>query len=147
MPSVKIKVAWIGKTKQAAIEALTDDYLKRLRHYGVEGAPLKDESALLKVAGADGKKHTLVLLDSRGRQFSSEEFAKFVGDYQTRNPLPLLFGVGSADGFSETARRAAAQVISLGKMTLAHELARVVFLEQLYRACTILQNHPYHCGH
>jgi 23S rRNA (pseudouridine1915-N3)-methyltransferase len=88
-----------------------------------------------------------VLLDSRGKQFSSEELARFLGDYQDRNPLPLLFAVGPADGFSEPAVQAAAFVLSLGKMTLAHELARVVLLEQLYRAFTILKGHPYHLGH
>jgi 23S rRNA (pseudouridine1915-N3)-methyltransferase len=86
-------------------------------------------------------------MDSRGKHFSSEEFAKFVGDYQDRNPLPLVFAIGAADGFSEAARAQAQHVISLGKMTLAHELARVVLLEQLYRAFTILKNHPYHSGH
>ena len=61
--------------------------------------------------------------------------------------VPLLFAVGGADGFSDQARRQAAFVLSLGRMTLPHELARVVLLEQLYRAFTILKNHPYHLGH
>jgi len=86
-------------------------------------------------------------MDSRGKQLSSEEFAGFLGDYQERNPLPLLFAIGPADGFSEAARTAAQHMISLGKMTLPHELARVVLLEQLYRAFTILKGHPYHSGH
>jgi 23S rRNA (pseudouridine1915-N3)-methyltransferase len=87
------------------------------------------------------------VLDANGKQLSSEEFAKFVGDYQDRNSLPLLFAIGPADGFTDAARDAAALVLSLGKMTLAHELARVVLLEQLYRAFTILKGHPYHLGH
>ena len=86
-------------------------------------------------------------MDSRGKQFLSEEFARFLGDYQYRNPLPLVFAVGPADGFSDAARNAAQHTISLGKMTLAHELARVVLLEQVYRAFTILKGHPYHSGH
>ena len=89
----------------------------------------------------------MALLDSRGKEFSSEQFAKFLGDYQDRNPLPLVFAIGGADGFSEETRAAAQYVISLGKMTLAHELARVVLLEQVYRAFTILKGHPYHSGH
>ena len=96
---------------------------------------------------ASAAKSTLVLMDSRGKQFSSEEFARFLGDYQDRNPLPLVFAVGPADGFSEEARSAAQHTISLGRMTLAHELARVVLLEQVYRAFTILKGHPYHSGH
>jgi len=88
-----------------------------------------------------------VLLDEQGRQLSSEELAKFLGGYQDRNPLPLLFAVGAADGITDQAQQAATLVLSLGRMTLAHELARVVLLEQLYRAFTILKGHPYHLGH
>jgi 23S rRNA (pseudouridine1915-N3)-methyltransferase len=146
---VKLKVAWIGKTKEPAIQSLTNEYLKRLSRYAeVDGTSLKDEGALLKLCARDARpRHTLVLLDGRGQQLSSEELAKFLGDYQDRNPLPLLFAVGAADGFTDQAIRAATLVLSLGKMTLAHELARVVLLEQLYRAFTILKGHPYHLGH
>jgi len=143
---VKLKVAWIGKTKEPAIQSLTDEYLKRLSRYTpTEGIALKDEPALL--ALATKPKHTLVLLDSRGKQFSSEELAQFIGDYQDRNPLPLLLAIGPANGFSDATRQAATLTLSLGKMTLAHELVRVVLLEQLYRAFTILKGHPYHLGH
>jgi len=146
---VKLKVVWIGKTKEAAIQSLTDEYLKRLSRYAeVEGSPLKDEVAILKLCAREARpRHTLVLLDGRGQQLSSEELAKFLGDYQERNPLPLLFALGGADGFSDQARQAATLVLSLGKMTLAHELARVVLLEQIYRAFTIQKGHPYHLGH
>lgn len=146
---MKLKIAWIGKTKEPAIQTLTDDYLKRLKRYAeVDAVALKDESALLKLCARDSRlRHTLVLLDSRGKQFSSEEFAAWLGHYQDRQSTPLLFAVGAAGGFSEQARHAAALVLSLGKMTIAHELARVVLLEQLYRAFTILKGHPYHLGH
>jgi len=155
---VKIKIAWIGRTKEPAIQSLTDEYLKRISRYAqVEGLLLRDEEALLQMCGRatpakPGKtinagKSTLVLMDSRGKQYSSEEFARFLGEYQDRNPLPLVFAVGPADGFSETAIGAAQHTISLGPMTLAHELARVVLLEQVYRAFTILKGHPYHSGH
>jgi 23S rRNA (pseudouridine1915-N3)-methyltransferase len=149
---VKLKVAWIGKTKSkdTAIQSLTDEYLKRLGRYAeADGAALKNEAALLELAaGARSRaKQTLVLLDSRGKQLTSEELAKFLSDYQERSSSPLLFAVGPADGFSEGARGAASLLLSLGKMTLAHELARVVLLEQLYRAFTILKGHPYHTGH
>jgi 23S rRNA (pseudouridine1915-N3)-methyltransferase len=150
---VKIKVAWIGKTKEPAIASLTEEYLKRISRYmPVEGVALRDEAALLVVCGrasaAKGAaKSTLVLMDSQGKEFSSAQFAKFLGDYQDHNPLPLIFAVGGADGFSDAVRAAAQHTISLGKMTLAHELARVVLLEQVYRAFTILKGHPYHSGH
>jgi len=152
---VKIKIAWIGKTKEPAIQSLTDEYLKRISRYvQVEGLALRDEAALLQMCAraaratrATAEKSTLVLIDSRGKQFSSEEFARFLGDYRDRNPLPLVFAIGPADGFSEAARDAAQHTISLGSMTLAHELARVILLEQVYRAFTILKGHPYHSGH
>jgi 23S rRNA (pseudouridine1915-N3)-methyltransferase len=147
---VKLRIAWIGKTKEPAIQSLTEEYLKRLSRYAdVQGTTLKDESALLKLGGREARptRHTLVLLDSRGKQLSSEEFAEFLGNHQDRNPLPLLFAVGPANGFTEEARQEANLLLSLGKMTVAHELARVVLLEQLYRAFTILKGHPYHLGH
>ena len=147
---MKLKIAWIGKTKEPAIQSLTDEYLKRLARYcEAEGIALKDEPALLKLCGREARpsKPTVVLLDSRGKQFSSEEFAEFLGNHQDRNPLPLLFAVGPADGFAASTRQEANLLLSLGKMTLAHELARVVLLEQLYRAFTILKGHPYHVGH
>jgi 23S rRNA (pseudouridine1915-N3)-methyltransferase len=150
---VKIKIAWIGKTKAPAIASLTEEYLKRISRYvPVEGLALRDEAALLEMCGRSettkgGGRSTLVLMDSRGKEFSSEQFAKFLGDYQDRNPLPLVFAVGGADGFSDVVRAAAQHTLSLGKMTLAHELARVVLLEQVYRAFTILKGHPYHSGH
>lgn len=155
--AVKIKIAWVGKTKEPAIQQLTDEYLKRITRFVlVEGIALRDEAALLQLCGraSSGKtsrptsgKSTLVLMDSRGKQLSSEEFAQFLGEYQDRNPLPLVFAVGPADGFSDPTRSAAQHTISFGRMTLAHELARVVLLEQVYRAFTILKGHPYHSAH
>jgi 23S rRNA (pseudouridine1915-N3)-methyltransferase len=152
---VKIKVAWIGKTKQPAIQALTDEYFKRIAHYAdVEGVVVKDEAAILSLASGERQqkrqqksdRHKLVLLDSRGKQLSSEELAEFLEREQLNNS-PLLFAIGGSDGFSEEARRQAGFTLSLGKMTLPHELARVVLVEQLYRAFTILKKHPYHLGH
>ena len=155
---MKIKVAWIGKTKEPAIQSLTVEYLKRIaRFVAVEGTTLRDEAALLEVCGRAPSKNTdksgknsksvLVLLDSRGKQFSSQEFAHFLREHQDRNPLPLVFAIGGADGFKDETRSSAQFILSLGKLTLPHELARVVLLEQIYRAFTILRGHPYHCGH
>jgi 23S rRNA (pseudouridine1915-N3)-methyltransferase len=147
---VKLTIAWIGKTKNPAIQSLTDEYLKRLRQFSdAEGVSLKDEAALLKLCGreARGVRRTLCLFDSRGKQFSSQEFAEFLRARLEGDAAPLVFAVGAADGFSETARRQVDHVLSLGKITIAHELARVVALEQIYRAFTILKGHPYHLGH
>jgi 23S rRNA (pseudouridine1915-N3)-methyltransferase len=152
---VKIKVAWIGKTKEPAIETLTGEYLKRISRYArVAGVVLQDEAAVLSLASGERpqkrsqnkERYKLVLLDSRGKQFSSEELAEFL-EREQGNATPLLFAIGGSDGFSEEARRHAGVILSLGKMTLPHELARVILAEQLYRAFTILKNHPYHLGH
>jgi 23S rRNA (pseudouridine1915-N3)-methyltransferase len=144
---MKIKVAWIGKTKEPAIQALTDEYLNRISRYAeVAGLALKDETAILSLANAERQRNKLVLLDARGKQFSSEELAEFLRREQV-SATPLLFAIGGSDGFSEETRRHAGFTLSLGKMTLPHELARVVLVEQLYRAFTILKNHPYHLGH
>jgi 23S rRNA (pseudouridine1915-N3)-methyltransferase len=147
---VKLKLAWIGKTKNPAIQSLTDEYIKRIQRYtDAEPLQLPDESALLKFRDKTATRpaHVIVLLDSRGRQLTSEEFAQFLKAHQDRNPQPLILAIGPADGFSDAARKGATATLSLGKMTLAHELARVVLLEQVYRAFTILQGHPYHTGH
>lgn len=150
---MRIKVVWIGKTKETAIQVLTDDYLKRLSRYAeAAGLMMKDEAAILSLARGERRgerqkeRHKLVLLDSRGKQLSSEELAEFL-DREQLQSVPLLFAIGGADGFSEQARREAGFVLSLGRMTLPHELARVVLLEQLYRVFTILKGHPYHLGH
>jgi 23S rRNA (pseudouridine1915-N3)-methyltransferase len=150
MAPMKIKIAWIGKTKSKAIDALTDDYLARISRYApAEAVVLRSQEEILPKFGASAKggKSTLVLMDSRGKEFSSEAFAGFLQNYLDRNPLPLVFVVGGADGFDATVKAKAEHVISLGKMTLPHELARIVLLEQIYRAFTILKGHPYHTGH
>ena len=147
---MKLKIAWIGKTKDPAIQTLTREYLKRISRYTeIEHLVLSDESALLKLRAKTGNRpvHTIVLLDSRGKQLSSEDFARFLQSHQDRAPLPLVLAIGPADGFTDEARQSASVILSLGKMTLPHELARVVLLEQVYRAFTILKGHPYHTGH
>ncbi len=147
---MKLKIAWIGKTKDSAIQSLTNEYLQRIARYTeVEPLVLPDESTLLKLRAQTGTRpaNTIVLLDARGKQLSSEDFAQFLQSHQDGNPKPLVLAVGPANGFTDEARQSASAVLSLGKMTLAHELARVVLLEQVYRAFTILKGHPYHTGH
>ncbi len=143
-------MVWVGKTKEPAIQSLTTEYLNRLSRYStVESQEYADEESLLRaVEKAGGRtRPTFVMLDQRGRQFTSEEFAELLRDQQDRGTQTLIFAVGPADGFSHPSRSSADLVLSFGKMTLAHELARVVLLEQLYRGFTILKGHPYHTGH
>jgi 23S rRNA (pseudouridine1915-N3)-methyltransferase len=88
-----------------------------------------------------------VMLDSRGRQMTSEAFAAWIGERRDQGARQIVFAAGPASGWSDEARRRAQLLLSLGPMTMAHALARLVMAEQLYRACTILAGHPYHVGH
>lgn len=88
-----------------------------------------------------------VLLDSRGRQMNSEEFAAWLGRQRDTGAQHIVFAIGPADGWSESERKRATLLLSLGPFTLAHALARVVLAEQIYRAFAILTGHPYHSGH
>ncbi|MBV8208113.1 MAG: 23S rRNA (pseudouridine(1915)-N(3))-methyltransferase RlmH [Acidobacteria bacterium] len=145
---MKLRVAWVrsGGARSAAIEELAAQYAKRICAFAtLDVQEFKSEAALINSSEKTGAK--LVALDSRGRQYSSEEFARFIRRLRDAGAREAVFAVGPADGFSETARSAAAAVVSLGPMTLPHELARVVLLEQIYRAFTILARHPYHLGH
>ena len=145
---VKLRVAWIGKSKEPAYQALTTEYLKRISRYNpIESQEFPSEAALLKYLEKSVPKPFVVLLDARGKQLSSEELAEVMRDHQDRGTSQMMFAIGPADGFSEEAIQVAGMRLSLGKMTLAHELARVVMLEQIYRAYTILKGHPYHLGH
>jgi 23S rRNA (pseudouridine1915-N3)-methyltransferase len=148
---MKLQVAWVTARrgdKQAAVQELTDEYTNRLsRFVTTDVKSVASEETLLKMLAGWRVQPFVVLLDARGKQFTSEEFASFIESHQSRGTQTLLFAVGPADGFSETALKTANQLLSLGKMTLPHELARVILLEQLYRAFTILKGHPYHCGH
>ncbi len=146
---MKLRIAWIGKTKESAIQSLSSEYLKRISRYNAcDGNELASEAALLKSVDRSGRTApVLVLMDSRGKQVSSEELAEFVRGHLERGTQELVFAIGPSDGWSEESLKRASAKLSMGKMTLPHELARVVLLEQVYRAFTILNGHPYHAGH
>ena len=150
---MKLRVVWIApksRSKEPAYDALTREYIARIAKYqAVEASDLATEASLLKLLERSSARTApvLVLLDSRGKQMSSEELAAYIESQQSADVQQLLFAIGPADGFSDEARNRASKLLSLGKMTLPHELARVVLLEQLYRAFTIIRRHPYHCGH
>ena len=150
---MKLRVVWISpksRSKEPAYDALTREYVARISKYqSIEASDLPSEAALLKLLerSAGRTNAVLVLLDGLGKQMTSEQFAEFIDAQQAGDVQQLVFAIGPADGFADDARQAANKLISLGKMTLPHELARVVLLEQIYRAFTILKKHPYHCGH
>jgi 23S rRNA (pseudouridine1915-N3)-methyltransferase len=122
-------------------------YLGRLPQYcPAEARVYRSEAAFWEaVAKLRGRTApVVVLLDGGGKVFSSEDFADWVGRQRDGGVQQLLFAVGPADGWTDAARAQAGLLLSLGKMTLPHELARVVLVEQVYRAFTILAGHPYH---
>ncbi|SNT33522.1 23S rRNA (pseudouridine1915-N3)-methyltransferase [Granulicella rosea] len=139
-----------ARSKAEGVDKMVADYTQRAgRYVPVETLLAESEAALLAAAERQPGRPAayLVLLDSRGQTFSSEEFAQFVGRQQDGGTQRMLLGIGPADGWSDGARKQAQTLFSLGRITLPHELARVVLAEQVYRALTILAGHPYHGGH
>lgn len=141
---MKIRLIMLGKTRREEIRALLEDYIERIgRHAAIEVHELRDTSpaALKKLKLEPGA--TIVLLDAAGKQFTSGQFARWLGDLRDRGARELAFLCGDAEGFPAELRAGAKQRISLSTLTMQHEFARVVLAEQIYRAFTILQRHPY----
>ena len=141
---MKIRLLMLGKTRREEARTLIDDYIARIRRYAnVEVAELRDTSpAALRKLKLDSSA-TLVLLDAAGKQFTSQQFAKWLGDLRDRGTRELVFLCGDAEGFPANLRAAAKQKISLSTLTMPHEFARVILAEQIYRAFAILAGHPY----
>lgn len=149
---VQITLAYVGARpgSKDALDPLIKTYLERCSAFArcrTEG--FRTEEAMLEwLERQQGRTPALaVLLDSRGRQMTSEGFAAWLGARRDEGSQHIVFAVGPASGWSEAARARAQLLLSLGTMTLAHALARLVVAEQLYRAFTILTGHPYHAGH
>jgi len=138
------------RTKSEPSDRLLADYTERIvRYTSCDWEVFETEAAVLEwLARQPGRAAAYaILLDSRGKQLSSEELAKRVGRLRDDGTQRLVFAVGPADGWSDAARQRADILLSLGRITLPHQLARVVLAEQVYRAFTILAGHPYHSGH
>lgn len=129
---------------------LLEDYVQRAARYmPCESVVFPTEAALLaSFERQPGRPAAhVVLCDSRGQSLSSEEFAARVGQLRDGGVQRLAIAIGPADGWSPAARERANLLLSFGRITLPHQLARVVLAEQVYRALTILAGHPYHAGH
>jgi len=151
---VKLVLATISPTrsrpKSDAAATLAADFLVRASRYATcEAQAHGSEAALLAWLDRQSTRTSplLILLDSRGRQLTSEEFAAQIGRHRDNGTQTLVLAIGPADGWSDAARARAGLLLSFGAITLPHELARVVLAEQIYRALTILAGHPYHSGH
>jgi 23S rRNA (pseudouridine1915-N3)-methyltransferase len=141
---VKIRLIMLGKTRRPEVRGLLDDYASRIRHYAeIEINELRDSSsAALRKLKIDSAA-VVVLLDAAGKQFTSQQFAGWLGDLRDRGVRELAFLCGDAEGFPPELRASAKQKISLSTLTMPHEFARVVLAEQIYRAFAILAGHPY----
>jgi 23S rRNA (pseudouridine1915-N3)-methyltransferase len=140
---MKIRIVALGKTRRAECRAMMEDYLARIkRHAEVELNEVREESAELKrMEFAPGA--AVVLLDAAGKQYTSAEFARWLGAQRDRNVREIVFLCGGAEGFPEGLRKKATAKLALASLTMPHELARVVLAEQIYRAFAILAGHPY----
>ena len=139
-----------SRAKSDSTEVLLADYIDRSARYTPCDLHLfESEKAFLDwVERQSGRTPVhVILLDSRGQLLSSEEFAQQLGRLRDGGTQRLVLAIGPADGWSTVARQSANLLFSLGRITLPHQLARIVLAEQVYRALTILAGHPYHSGH
>jgi 23S rRNA (pseudouridine1915-N3)-methyltransferase len=139
-----IRLLMLGKTRRPEIRALLDDYAGRIRRFAeLEMQELRQDSAaaLRRIELTDAA--TVVLLDAGGKEFSSEQFARWLGACRDRGARELAFLCGAAGGFPDALAKRATMKISLSPLTFSHELARVMLAEQIYRAFTVLAGHPY----
>jgi 23S rRNA (pseudouridine1915-N3)-methyltransferase len=138
-----------SRRKTRLFDDALEEFTLRLGHYAtVDQEQFASEAAMDKSLQKSGRLPAkLILLDVRGRTMSSEELAVWIGRIRDTGTQHLQFAIGPADGWSKESRDRANLLLSFGPMTFPHELARVMLVEQLYRAFTILAGHPYHGGH
>jgi 23S rRNA (pseudouridine1915-N3)-methyltransferase len=137
---MKLRIVWVGKTKNPQIARLSTDYATRIQHFlPLEIAEVKEQKIRSALDGSD----RVVVLDPKGKSWSSEQFAKFLQQHMRSDPRRLTFVIGDFAGLSPQVKERADVQWSLSALTFTHELARVLLLEQLYRALTIIHNLPY----
>ena len=155
---MNIELIVVGKTDMREVEALVTMYSQRLNHYvrfaittiadvrntkklsEAEQKRLEGEAILILISDSDH----LTLLDERGAEYRSIEFANILQRRMLSGTKRLVFVIGGPYGFSDAVYQRANSKISLSKMTFSHQIVRAIFTEQLYRAFTILRNEPYH---
>ena len=154
---MKTELVVVGKTTNKHIQACIDDYIERLGHYMSFGLTIIPELKNTKAMTAEQQKEregelilqrlsttdTLVLLDEKGTEFRSIEMAVWLQKKQL-SARRLVFVIGGPYGFSPEVYDRANEKLSLSRLTFSHQMVRLVFVEQLYRACTIIKGEPYH---
>ena len=153
---MNIKLLYIGKNKNNNIETLIENYEDKIKHFinfKIQCLKTKNKSSQKSsIIKFDSeiifknlkKEDIIILLDEKGKDFNSMEFSKFLEERMIRGVKNLTFVIGGAYGFSKELREFAKNKISLSKMTFSHHMARLFFVEQLYRSLTIINNIPYH---
>jgi 23S rRNA (pseudouridine1915-N3)-methyltransferase len=155
---MKITFLTVGKTEDAYLKEGIDKYVKRLKHYTklelAEIPELKNTKALspeqqkAKEAELILKKITpldfVILMDEKGSEFTSTQFAAYINKKEVTTSANLIFIIGGPYGFDPSVYQRANDKISLSKMTFSHQMVRLFFVEQLYRAYTIMKGEPYH---
>lgn len=151
---MKVILLAVGKCRDKAVLSLCDEYTKRLKPYW----PTEVAEVTAKTSSSDAEhqeiekylaKHKpeglrIVALDERGKQFSSRDFSQKLTHFEETGCQTMVFIIGGADGHTEALRQKADLLLGLSKFTLPHMLVRPVILEQIYRAATIKDGHPYH---
>jgi len=153
---MKISLIVVGKTKDNALTGWIEDYAKRIKKFTSFEIVLVKESSQLSDWNLQLQKESenllkvikptdfVILLDEKGKTFSSEKFAAKITELQHKNTKHLVFIIGGAYGFDKTVYERANDKLALSEMTFTHQMVRVIFTEQLYRAFTIINKLPYH---
>ena len=155
---MKITLLAIGKTNQTWLEEAVTEYVKRIKRYiafelkivpdvknakSLSEEQLKEKEGELLLASLLSTDE-LVLLDEKGQEYSSEEFAAYIEKKAVGSTKSLVFCIGGAYGFSQSVYRRAVAKQALSRMTFSHQMVRLIATEQLYRAFSIIKNEPYH---
>lgn len=155
---MKIILLVIGKTDARYFIDAINEYSERLKHYvAFEMVTIPDIKNVKNLSEQQQKEREgelilrniqsgdeLVLLDEKGKAFSSLQFAEYVNKKMLTVPKRLIFVIGGPYGFSEEVYKKAKESVTLSRMTFSHQMVRIIFIEQLYRAMTILRGEPYH---
>ncbi|BHH83237.1 23S rRNA (pseudouridine(1915)-N(3))-methyltransferase RlmH [Desulforhopalus sp. 52FAK] len=153
---MKHEIVFLGKTKDSFIQKGIDEYSSRLTHYtSLKVTTLKDKSSSKSIAetiksqgqlllASVVKGSVIVALDSRGQQFTSEQFSKKIVNLEDSGIRQVSYLIGGPDGISDDILRAAQLVLSFSKMTFTHDMVRMLLVEQIYRAYTIKHGEKYH---
>ncbi len=153
---MNIKLIYISKNKSNNIEFLVEDYEKKINHFisysslGLKNKNQKSEKKLIQKSESNlilkniKNNDLVILLDEKGKEFSTKDFSKFISDKMMNRTKNIVFIIGGPYGFSSEFKKKFKLKIALSKLTFSHDMARLFFSEQLYRSLTIINKIPYH---